>query len=74
MLNKLASVSFIIALAACSFAATAAFAIALATPVATATSGLLAPRCVPACKAGYHCVQLNSQPGGPILPPICVPN
>jgi len=51
----------------------ASAACATANPEPTASS-LTAPRCQPACKAGYHCIQLAGQPGGPLLPPICVPN
>jgi len=44
---------------------------ATASPEPTSSS-LTAPRCQPACVAPKRCIQLTSQPGGPLLPPICV--
>lgn len=45
-----------------------------ATAPAPTTSALTAPRCVPSCPGGQHCVQLNNEPGRPPLPPHCAPN
>lgn len=47
---------------------------ACATAPEPTQSSLTAPRCQPACASGYHCIQLTGQPGGPLLPPICVRN